>query len=93
MSEWPRLAVLLAVACLARPVLAVDAASAASDPAVEQRVKQLTVQLRCLVCQNESIAGYPPRGNRSTYLAEVSCPERRSTTVCSSTSQDCTPAM
>ena len=56
MSEWLRLAVLLAAACLARPVLAVDAASVAADPVVEQRVKQLTVQLRCLVCQNESIA-------------------------------------
>jgi len=41
---------------LALPVCANEAASAAQDPALEQRVMRLTAELRCLVCQNQSLA-------------------------------------
>jgi len=33
-----------------------DAAPAADDPALEQRVMTLSAELRCLVCQNQSLA-------------------------------------
>lgn len=33
-----------------------DAAPAAEDPALEQRMAALTSELRCLVCQNQTIA-------------------------------------
>lgn len=42
---------------LAGPVLAKEAAPLAEDPAVEQRLIQISTELRCLVCQNESLAG------------------------------------
>jgi len=41
---------------LALPVYAKEAAPAAQDPALEQRVMRLTTELRCLVCQNQSLA-------------------------------------
>jgi cytochrome c-type biogenesis protein CcmH len=41
---------------LALPAYANEAAPAAQDPALEQRVMRLTAELRCLVCQNQSIA-------------------------------------
>jgi cytochrome c-type biogenesis protein CcmH len=47
-------AVLLLV--LAVPAYANEAAPAAQDPALEQRVMRLTAELRCLVCQNQSLA-------------------------------------
>jgi cytochrome c-type biogenesis protein CcmH len=37
-------------------VLAKEAPPAAADPALEKRMVELTEQLRCLVCQNQSIA-------------------------------------
>jgi cytochrome c-type biogenesis protein CcmH len=36
--------------------LAKEAAPAAADPALEQRVMTLAAELRCLVCQNQTIA-------------------------------------
>jgi cytochrome c-type biogenesis protein CcmH len=48
------IAVLLMV--LALPAYANEAAPAAQDPALEQRVIRLTSELRCLVCQNQSLA-------------------------------------
>src|SRR6185295_12159465 len=36
--------------------LAREAPSAADDPALENRVMRLTAELRCLVCQNQSLA-------------------------------------
>lgn len=42
---------------LAHPALAKEAAPLAEDPAVEQRMVRITEELRCLVCQNESLAG------------------------------------
>jgi cytochrome c-type biogenesis protein CcmH len=48
------LACALALACGAR---ANEAAPLAQDEAVEQRMISITQDLRCLVCQNESLAG------------------------------------
>jgi cytochrome c-type biogenesis protein CcmH len=44
-------------AMLALPAAARDAAPLAVDEAVEQRMVAITEELRCLVCQNESLAG------------------------------------
>ena len=54
-----RAAALLLAACLAAWFAAVpakEAVPAAADPALEQRAMQLAEELRCLVCQNQSIA-------------------------------------
>ena len=53
MTKWI-MAILLAsfgAACLAA-----EAPSAAEDPVLERRVKALSEELRCLVCQNQSLA-------------------------------------
>jgi len=48
---------LLAVALLALPAAwAGEAAPASADPALEARVMRVAAELRCLVCQNETIA-------------------------------------
>jgi len=47
---------LLAAACLV-PVMAKEARPLAEDEAVEQRLIVIAQDLRCLVCQNESLAG------------------------------------
>jgi cytochrome c-type biogenesis protein CcmH len=44
------------VAALALPALAVEAPPNADEPALEQRLLALTADLRCVVCQNESLA-------------------------------------
>ncbi len=41
---------------LCNPAFGKEAAPAAEDPAVEQRMTALTNELRCLVCQNQTIA-------------------------------------
>lgn len=41
---------------LATPALAGDAAPLADDPAVEARLQHIAEEVRCLVCQNESLA-------------------------------------
>jgi len=41
---------------LAAPVLAIDAERAFDDPAMQERYENLTRELRCLVCQNQTIA-------------------------------------
>lgn len=46
---------ILAVVCIAFVSLAKEA-QPAEDPQIEQRMKALTQQLRCLVCQNETLA-------------------------------------
>ncbi|MBI4986310.1 MAG: cytochrome c-type biogenesis protein CcmH [Rhodocyclales bacterium] len=48
-------ALLLLLACSA--VWAKEAAPLAEDPAVEKRLMVISEELRCLVCQNESLAG------------------------------------
>jgi cytochrome c-type biogenesis protein CcmH len=53
-----RLIPLLAAALLlAAPLQAREAAPLAEDPAVEKRLMDISEELRCLVCQNESLAG------------------------------------
>ncbi|WP_310446035.1 cytochrome c-type biogenesis protein [Thiobacillus sp.] len=50
----PLLALLLAAAL--NPALAKEAAPAAADPVAEARLMKLSSELRCLVCQNQTIA-------------------------------------
>lgn len=47
---------LVAVLGVARVVSAGEAAPAAPDPALEERVMALATELRCLVCQNQTLA-------------------------------------
>ncbi len=42
---------------LALPAHAEEAAPLGADPVIEQRMIKLSEELRCLVCQNESLAG------------------------------------
>lgn len=51
-SLWLSLMLLLAA-----PAWAGEAAPNAEDPVIEQRMINLAEDLRCLVCQNESLAG------------------------------------
>ena len=52
----PRLPALLLLAVLAAPCAAKEAAPAAADPVLEKRVMALSEELRCLVCQNQTLA-------------------------------------
>lgn len=54
MKYW--LAVILALHCTAA-TYASEATLLAEDPVVEQRLITIAEELRCLVCQNESLAG------------------------------------
>ncbi|WP_119964863.1 cytochrome c-type biogenesis protein [Simplicispira lacusdiani] len=54
MKFW--LTLLLALQCLL-PAQANEAAPLAEDPVVEKRMVAISEELRCLVCQNESLAG------------------------------------
>jgi cytochrome c-type biogenesis protein CcmH len=49
-------AALLVAAAVAVPALAKEAAPEAADPAIEARMTRITAELRCLVCQNQTIA-------------------------------------
>ena len=53
------LVVFLCVLCVSvvNPVFAKEAAPLAQDEAVEKRLVDISSELRCLVCQNESLAG------------------------------------
>jgi cytochrome c-type biogenesis protein CcmH len=46
----------LCLALLALPAAAREAAPAADDPVLEKRLMTLSAELRCLVCQNQSLA-------------------------------------
>ncbi len=48
---------ILFIACAMNIALAKDAAPLAEDPVVEQRLIVISEEMRCLVCQNESLAG------------------------------------
>lgn len=48
-------ALLLSLMLLATPALAVEPDEILSDPALEERARDLSKGLRCLVCRNESI--------------------------------------
>ena len=50
------LAALLLAAAAAVPAFAKEAAPEAADPAIEARMTRITAELRCLVCQNQTIA-------------------------------------
>ena len=50
-----RPALLLALALLATPALAVQPDEILADPALEARARGITRELRCVVCQSESI--------------------------------------
>lgn len=52
----PRLAVVLALALSAAGASALDANGQLEDPVLQGRYEHITQNLRCLVCQNESIA-------------------------------------
>ncbi len=58
-SRWRLLAPLVALflaLLAASPARAGEAAPAAQDPALEKRVLAVAAELRCLVCQNQTIA-------------------------------------
>jgi cytochrome c-type biogenesis protein CcmH len=48
---------LLLALFLATPLWAAEAVPVGEDPAIEQRMVNLAKDLRCLVCQNETLAG------------------------------------
>ncbi len=56
MVERVLLTVLLALSAALAPAHAKDAVPVASDPVLEARVMALSAELRCLVCQNQTIA-------------------------------------
>jgi cytochrome c-type biogenesis protein CcmH len=47
---------LMLLSCLSLAVVAKEAQPSAEDPALEERVMNLSSELRCLVCQNETLA-------------------------------------
>ena len=56
-TQMNKLIVLLASLLLSVSLAAKEAAPLAEDPAVEKRLVNIAEELRCLVCQNESLAG------------------------------------
>ena len=48
-------ALLLAVPALTSPAAAVEPDEMLADPVLEQRARELSMEIRCVVCQNESI--------------------------------------
>ena len=51
------LILVLVLICSGSMVLAKDAMPLADDPVIEQRLIVISEEMRCLVCQNESLAG------------------------------------
>ena len=54
-ARWTAILSLVALAVAANPAQAVEPDEVLSDPALEARARGLSTQLRCLVCQNQSI--------------------------------------
>ena len=55
--SWRRCGAVLLLACwLPLAALAAEALPAADDPVVEARMLRITAELRCLVCQNQTVA-------------------------------------
>ncbi|MCC6467946.1 MAG: cytochrome c-type biogenesis protein CcmH [Alphaproteobacteria bacterium] len=52
---WRAFAALLLTLALLTPALAVEPDEVMKDPALEARARELSKELRCLVCQNQSI--------------------------------------
>ena len=46
----------LLLLCIIAPAIGKDAQPSADDPVLEQRLNKLSHELRCLVCQNETLA-------------------------------------
>ena len=55
LSRAVRSLALIALLAAALPALAVEPAERLADPALESRARAISAELRCLVCQNESI--------------------------------------
>jgi len=55
MIRWLLVAVVLLMAIAGTPACAVDPSERLADPALEARARTLSQELRCLVCQNQSI--------------------------------------
>lgn len=55
-AKLKALAAAVLLACFAIPALAVQPDEILADPALEARARTLSAELRCLVCQNQSIA-------------------------------------
>jgi cytochrome c-type biogenesis protein CcmH len=53
---WRRGAAALLLAVALGPALAAEAPPAAADPELEARMLRITAELRCLVCQNQTVA-------------------------------------
>jgi len=56
LRRWRALALSAVLACAGVWALANEAAPSSADPALEARVMKLSTELRCLVCQNQTIA-------------------------------------
>jgi cytochrome c-type biogenesis protein CcmH len=54
--KWPIGRFLLALWLVCSPAFAGEAVPAAEDPQLEARVRALSEELRCLVCQNQTLA-------------------------------------
>ena len=54
-GRWRAALTALALAAAAGPALAVEPGERLADPALEARARDLSAELRCLVCQNQSI--------------------------------------
>lgn len=48
--------ILMLFSCLSLSIVAKEAQPSAADPVLEERVMKLSRELRCLVCQNETLA-------------------------------------
>lgn len=55
--KWALLALFLSLAGIGYQTQAAEAVDLAQDPVIEQRLVVISEELRCLVCQNESLAG------------------------------------
>jgi cytochrome c-type biogenesis protein CcmH len=56
MSSWPKIAIFLLALASTPAAFAGEAKPVAADPALEERVITLASELRCLVCQNQTLA-------------------------------------
>ncbi|HEY8188971.1 MAG TPA: cytochrome c-type biogenesis protein [Pyrinomonadaceae bacterium] len=54
--KYTALLLLLLFSCLSLRVVAKEAQPVAADPVLEERLMKLSKELRCLVCQNETLA-------------------------------------
>jgi len=55
-AAWARRVALAVGLCLAQAASANEAAPVSADPVLEARVMRIAAELRCLVCQNQTIA-------------------------------------